>query len=158
MIAVQNKQADSIARNRKIARIWCLVKDISMTEDELYLAVESVTGKHSISALKITELDLVCKTLNSQLFKQNRKKYLENSKNRKTGVAYLPTPAQQKLVADYIHKLTLKFNLNNPDRYLEAICNRTFKKEYKSLNRGQMQRLIEALKSIYQREPNVEAD
>jgi len=154
MIATQNNQADTTARNKKISRIWCLARDVSMTKDEVYLVVESLTKKNSISALKTTELDLVCKTLNSQLYKQNRKKYLENSKNRKNGVAYISTPAQQELVADYMRKLTLKLKLNNPGGYLEAICNRTFKKNYKSLNRGQVQRLIEALKSIYVRNQN----
>ena len=139
-------------RNRKISRVWSLARDIGMTKSELYLAIESLTGKDKISLLNTIEVDFVCRKLNSLLYKQNRKKYRENATNRQAGTLYLPTPDQRELVSDYLKKLTSKLRLNNPELYLESICKRTFKKEYKNLNRGQVQRLIEALKSIYKRD------
>lgn len=142
-------------RNRKIARIWCLARDLGMTgknESDLYLVVESVTGADSISALSMLELDLVSRSLQSILSKQNRQKYTANARNRKNGTAYLPTPAQRKLVADYMDNLTSQLTLNVPDFYLESICRRTFRKDYKRLNKGEMQRLIEVLKSIHKRQ------
>lgn len=142
------------ARNKKISRIWCLARDLGMNgknEENLYLVVESITGKDSISALNLMELDTVCRTLKSLLFKQNRQKYLENAKNSKNGTVYLPTKSQKSLVSDYMIKLTEQLKLNVPEFYLESISRRTFRKDYKRLNRGEMQRLIEVLKSIYKR-------
>jgi len=85
------------------------------------------------------------------LFKQNRRKYLKNAQNKKNGVIFMPTPAQKKLVSEYIDKLTPILQLNNPGLYLESICLKTFRKNYIKLNKGEMQRLIEALKSIHKR-------
>ena len=146
--------SDSTVRNKKISRIWCLARDLGMTgknKEGLYLVVESITGKDSISSLDMLELDMVNRSLKSLLFKQNRQKYLENSKNSKNGTTYLPTPAQKDLVSDYLNKLTELLKLNVPEFYLESICRKTFRKDYKKLNRNEMQRLIETLKSIYHR-------
>lgn len=149
-----NRTSDNTLRNRKIARVWCLARDLGMTgknKESLYLVVESVTGKNSISQLDTLELDMVSRKLKETLFKQNREKYLENTRNRKNGTAYLPTPAQKSLVSDYIEKLTPVLQLNKPEFYLESICRKTFRKDYKKLNKGEIQRLIEVLKSIYKR-------
>ena len=138
-------------RNRKIARVWCLARDLGMDTESLHLAVESVTGKNSIADLGMMELDIVSRKLKETLFKQNRQKYLENERNRKNGTAFMPTPAQKNLVSDYIEKLTPILQLNKPEFYLESICRRTFRKDYKKLHKGEMQRLIEVLKSIHKR-------
>lgn len=147
-------KSDSTVRNNKISRIWCFARDLGMTgnnKEYLYLVVESITGKDSISSLDILELDMVNRSLKALLFKQNRRKYLENAKNSKKGITYLPTPAQKDLVSDYLAKLTELLKLNVPEFYLESICRKTFRKDYKKLNRNEMQRLIETLKSIYHR-------
>lgn len=147
-------KSDSTVRNRKISRIWCLARDLGMTgknEDDLYLVVESITGKNSISKLDIIELDMVNRQLQSTLLKQKRQRSLDHSKNRKNGTAYLPTQAQKDLVTDYLNKLTPLLKLNTPESYLESICRRTFRKDYKRLNHHDIQRLIETLKSIYHR-------
>lgn len=149
---------DSIMRNRKISRIWCLARDLGMTgnnESSLYLVVESVTGKDSISSLDMVELDIVNRKLKEILYRQNRQKYLENSRNRKNGTAYLPTPAQKSLVSEYLNKLTVLLKLNTPEYYLRSICRRTFRKDFNKLNKGEMQRLIETLKSIHKRQQGV---
>lgn len=138
-------------RNRKIARVWCLARDLGMDTESLHLAVESVTGKNSISVLGMMELDIVANKLKELLRRQNREKYLENARSRKNGTAFMSTPAQKNLVSDYIEKLTPVLQLNKPDFYLESICRRTFRKDYKKLNKGEMQRLIEVLKSIHKR-------
>ncbi len=141
-------------RNRKIARIWCLARDLGMGKDkdsDLYLVVESVTGKDSISGLDMIELEIVARNLKSLLHKQKRERYVNNTRQRKIGISYLPTPEQKALVSDYMAKLTEKLKLNFPESYMESICRRTFRKDFKKLNRGEMQRLIEALKSIYKR-------
>lgn len=149
----RGKSGDTM-RVKKISRIWCLARDLGISgknEESLYLVVESVTGKNSISALDMLELDMVSRNLKSLLFRQNREKYLENKKNSKKGTAYLPTPAQKKLVEDYLNKLTDVLNLNVPEFYLESISRKTFRKDFKKLNSNEMQRLIEVLKSIYKR-------
>jgi len=138
-------------RNRKIARVWCLARDLGMDTESLHLAVESVTGKNSIADLGMMELDIVSNKLKELLHRNNRQKYIENARNRNNGTAFMPTPAQKNLVSDYIEKLTPILQLNKPEFYLESICRRTFRKDYKKLNKGEMQRLIEVLKSIYNR-------
>ena len=141
-------------RNKKIARIWCLARDLGMKsgkDSEVYLIVESVTGKDSISELNVLELETVVRNLQDALRRQKNKTYQHNTRNRKAGVEYLKTPEQKTLIKDYLEKLTGKLKLNKPDFYLEAICRKTFRKDYQRLNRRETQRLIEALKSIYKR-------
>ncbi len=149
-----NNQPKNQMRNKKISRIWCLARDLGMgkgKDSDLYLIVESVTGKDSISELDMIELNIVARNLQTLLLKKKRQRYLNNTRQRKTDILYLPTPEQKALVSDYMAKLTEKLKLNFPDLYKESICRRTFRKDYKKLNRGEIQRLIEALKSIYSR-------
>ena len=148
------KGGKSPARSGKIARVWCLARDLGIdgnNKELLYAVVESVTGKDSISVLGISEINAVIETLQGQVLRQKRQKYLENMKRQDDGVSYLPTPQQRDVVDDLLKKLTPLLILKKPDAYLEAICKRTYRREYKRLNKTQIQGLIEALKSIYKR-------
>jgi phage gp16-like protein len=136
-------------RNKKISRLWVLARALGMSGELLHLSVESITGKKSIRTLTLGELDRTINILASRAEKEKRKPRREKT----AGVAYLPTRLQRDLVDDLLSKITIKLDIKNPDAYLLSICRKTFKKDYSLLNRTQMQRLIEALKSIQNREP-----
>lgn len=136
-------------RKSKISRLWVLARDLGMSGELLHLSVESITGKKSIRTLSLGELDRTINVLNSRVGKEKKRPRRESI----PGVAYLPTKLQRDLVDDLLHKIAISHKLHNPDAYLLSICRRTFQKDFSLLNRAEMQRLIEALKSIQNREP-----
>jgi len=146
-----NKESSWLEKKRKdkISRLWCLARELGMSGELLHLSVESITGKKSIRALSMNELDRSINILTTRAGKEKRRPRRESA----PGVAYLPTKLQRDLVDDLLVKITIKLDIKNPDAYLLSICRKTFKKDYSLLNRTQMQRLIEALKSIQNREP-----
>lgn len=152
----QKYQGDGpqIKRNRKIARIWCLAKEIGMDGEMLHVAVESVTGKTSISKLTFSQLVAVVRALEVERKKQKRRRSYEREKRTSAGVAYLPSPEQREKVQLLIAQLAPLIDLRNPDAYLTAICRKSFRKDYSKLGRGEMQALIETLKSIMKRNQN----
>ena len=139
-------------RNRKIARLWCLAKDCGMDSDMLHVAVEGITGKNSIKSLSMHELNASIQSLIDCRNKMRAKQYRRNQQGRKHHISYMPTPAQRLLVSKIMSNLTHKLALTNPEGFLDAICNKTFGKKYAHLTRTQMKNLIEALKSIQNRE------
>ncbi len=136
-------------RNAKIARVWCLARDLGLDREILYVSVESITGKDSISKLSMRELENVIRTLEARLDQQQRIRRRESRKNH--GVVSLPTIQQRDLVDDLMNRITPILRINDPEAYLQAICKRTFRREYTKLTGHQVQSLIEALKSILQR-------
>lgn len=138
-------------RSKKISRLWCLARDCGMDSDMLHVAVEGITGKESIKALTIGQLDACIDSLLAQRGRQRGRQYRKNQQGSTRGVSYLPTPEQRSLVTQIMENLTEKLALDNPAGYLESICRRTFRREYSRLTRSQMKNLIEALKSIQNR-------
>lgn len=138
------------ARSKRIARIWCLARDLGLTSDLLHTAVESITGKSSISKLSQRQISEVITSLQAMLKKDKRKKWRQG---QKTGgnVAFMATPQQRDMVTDLLEKLTPVLNLRNPEAYLEAVCKRTYNRNFGRLTKAQTQGVIEALKSIYKR-------
>jgi hypothetical protein len=117
----------------------------------LYVIIESVTGKASISGLGDREIRDVIGHLTGLLAKQNAGEYRKNTRSRKSGIVFLPTKEQHGMVEDLMKKLTPILNLHDPEGYRDSICRRTFRKPYSQLTRNQAKSLIEALKSIYNR-------
>jgi hypothetical protein len=138
-------------RSKKIAHIYCLARDLGMDNDLLHTAVASLTGKDSIRLLDNNELKFTISKLTELKHRQKQYNYRINSKAKKSGVIFLPTVEQKQLVDDYKAKLQSKLKLYSPDSFVNAICNRTLHKEYSKLNRDEMKKLIEILKSIYER-------
>jgi len=136
-------------RESQIARVWCLARDLGFNSEPLHVSVEGITGKTSIAKLSMLELKSVIKTLEAALDQRRRSQRSENRK--KGGVVSFPTAQQRDLVADLIRQITPLLRINNPDAYLQAICKRTFRRDYSRLSGHQVQSLIEALKSILQR-------
>lgn len=134
-------------RARKIARIHCLAKDCGMSNIILHITVEGVTGKDSIASLTDMELEKVEKTLVKLLPKQKRTRT-----SRAQGPVYLSTPEQRDKVTQLIIELTPHIDLRSSEAYLNALSKRMFKRSYNRLLLRQMQQLIEALKSIIDRE------
>lgn len=151
MSSQAQRNGEKSIRAKKIARIWCLARDIGWDKETVYLVVESVTGKDSISKLSDGQLSGVVFRMNEELLKLKRRQKNTRRKEQKNGVAYLPSPEQRALVQELMAKLKTVLRLRDPVAYLEAVCKRTFRREYKKLTRYQMQSLIEALKSIYER-------
>lgn len=138
-------------RSRKIARIWCLARDLSMSGDLLHLAVEGITGKSSISKLSIKQMEEVISTLQDKLRREKRQGWRKNQKQGGENVAFLPTPQQRGMVEDLIQKIEPLLNLRNREAYLEAVCKRMYGRNFGRLTKAQAQGVIEALKSIYKR-------
>ncbi len=146
-----NKPLNTTSRNRKIARMWCLARELSFDSETLHLVVESVTGKESIAELNPLETDMVIRQLTSELKKQRNRARIDRTRNSQGGVSYLPSSKQKKFVDDLLQKITVKHGIDNPEKYLEYICQKTFNKPYKLMQSREVSRLIEALKSIERR-------
>ena len=138
-------------RNRKISQIWCLAKALNMNSDMLHVAVWGITGKDSIKKLTYNQLMQVVKVLDKKKRQQRRQSYRRNSESASRGVYMLATPDQKELVSRLMNTISTKHSIQYPDAYLESICKRTFKNQYSKLNRSQMIKLIETLKSIQNR-------
>lgn len=136
------------ARRAKIARVWCLARDLNLSGELLHVCVEGVTGKSSIAKLSNSELASVIKTLETTL-DQRRKE--ERRARQGEGIVLLPTPQQRALVADLMAEVARLRNIHDPEAYLRAICKKTFGREYHKLTGQQTQSLTEALKSIIKR-------
>jgi hypothetical protein len=148
------KPAGCQARNRSIARVWCLARDLGLdgsNKEMLYVVIESVTGRTSISDLETEEIRDVIRHLTGLLAKQNSEEYRKNARSRKGGIVFLPTKEQHGMIEDLMKKLTPILNLHDPEGFRDSICRRTFRKPYSQLTRNQAKSLIEALKSIYNR-------
>ena len=141
-------QTEEAKRKRKIAQVWCLARDLNMDGDLLHVAVHGITGKDSIKKLTLNQLASVTKILSEKKQKDRRRQYAKNSELAAGGVHLLATPEQKELVKKLMGEIAQKRSLQYPDGYLEGICKRTFRCDYKRLNRGQMVKLIEVLKEI----------
>ena len=155
MLAHIDNQAE-IKRKRKISQLWCLAKDLNMDNEMLHVAVYGLTGKESIRKLTYPQLVAVVKTLTTKKQQDRRRNYAKNSTMADQGVHLLATPDQRELVKNLMAVITNKLQLKYPNSYLEAICKRTFNSTFLKLNRQQMIKLIETLKSIQNRKVNNE--
>jgi HPt (histidine-containing phosphotransfer) domain-containing protein len=144
-------------RSRRIARIWCLARDLGLTSELLHCAVESITGKSSISTLSIRHLSQVIAMLETRL-KQDKRRNWRNGQKHGGNVTFVATPQQRELVQDLLDKLTPALNLHSPEAYLDAVCRRTYRRPFNRLTKAQTQGVIEALKSIYKRSVENETD
>lgn len=140
-----------VPRNRQIARIWCLARDLGMDSAMLHVAVESVTGINSIANLNFRQLVAVIRALEIERKKQKRRRSYERSRRAASGVAYLPTADQREKVSQLLDQLAPLIGLRDRTAYLNAICRKSYRKDYTRLGLRDMQALIETLKSIVAR-------
>jgi hypothetical protein len=135
-------------RRRKIARLFCLARDLGMSNDMLHVAVYGITGCESIRMLNMQQLNSCIAYLFSEQKKRQRKKYDYNARLKKTGVLVLPSIEQRNLIRKLVSSISCNRDLYDPDGWLNAICLKTFKKPFSKLNRQEAKNLIEVLKSI----------
>jgi hypothetical protein len=144
----QRRRSAASPRSRKIARLWCLARELEMDEPMLRVVVASITGSESISGLTWNQLIQVARALEQEKKRRQRHGSYERGKQAKTGIIYMPTNEQKELVQSLLDNLNGLIELKNADAYLDAICQRIFKKQYVKLNRQEIGKVIEALKSI----------
>jgi len=147
----QRQRSAASPRTKKIARLWCLARDLEMDEPMLRVVVASVSGTESISALTWNQLIQAIRTLEKEKKRRARQDEYERGKLSKTGVIFMPTNPQRAMVQSLLDELNLLIELKNADAYLETVCQRIFKKQYCRINRQEIGKVIEALKSIKER-------
>ncbi len=146
-------------RNRKIARIWCLARDLKLDSKMLHVMVTAITGSESISVLSQGLLMKVIHAMEKEKSRVKRHNAYERKKKSQSGnVTFLPTTEQRTKVQSIIDDIDHQIRIRDRESYLEAICRRTFHKNYSRLNNHEMQGLIEALKSILHRFQNKRRD
>lgn len=128
-----------------IKMLWGLAKspELSMTDDELHLLVSAHTGKDSIRALNKRELGTMVSVL--QNMKDSSSRGTRNRQRRSGNVA---TANQRKKV----YKLTEELGWSKKAR-VNGLCKKMFQvSSVEWLNYQQCSKLIEALKSMVERE------
>lgn len=128
-----------------IKMLWGLAKspELSMTDEELHLLVSAHTGKDSIRALNKRELGTMVSVL--QNMKDSSSKGTRNRQRRSGNVA---TANQRKKV----YKLTEELGWSKKAR-VNGLCKKMFQvSSVEWLNYQQCSKLIEALKSMVERE------
>ncbi len=128
-----------------IRMLWGLAKspELSMTDEELHILVSAHTGKDSIKTLNKRELGTMVSVL--QNMKDSASKGTRN-KQRQTG--NVGTENQRKK----IYKLTEELGWDKKAR-VNGLCKKMFKvSSVDWLNYQQCSKLIEALKSMLERE------
>lgn len=142
-------QAQKTPRARAIARIWCLAKDIALTDELLHCLVRGVTGQDSIRLLSSFQMSQVIRELESLRRRQLREKRKKARERR--GVICLATPQQRRRAEEILAAITPLCSIQNPQIWLNAVCLRTYGKPYARLLKDDMQKLIETLKQIQKR-------
>lgn len=128
-----------------IRMLWGLAKspELSMTDEELHLLVSAHTGKDSIKALNKRELGTMVSVL--QNMKDSSSK---GTRNRQRQTGNVGTENQRKK----IYKLTEELGWDKKAR-VNGLCKKMFKvSSVEWLNYQQCSKLIEALKSMVERE------
>ena len=136
--------------NAKLKRIWGLKKQLQMSEEELYLSLNSVCKTDSISGLTESQALTFIKTLEKNL-PRSAKTAKRNYPTVRTGsnVIALATPAQR----EYAERLIGHINaLGKYKLTLEGMSQKQFKKPATKLTRANAKVLTEALKAIYTRQ------
>lgn len=139
-------------RRKKIARLFCLARDLGMSNEMLHAAIYGVTGCDSIRLLNLSQLDMSIRILEKELHDRKKHHYQKNSQYAKqpnSRVLFLPTINQRRMVDFLVARIVR--HQDDAKQYLDYICNKTFGKQYQMLNRREMKNLIEALKSIKRR-------
>lgn len=134
-------------RSRRISHLFCLARDASLDNERLHMIVEGVTGKESIKKLTMRELREVELAIKPLIPKKKRPR-----RKKAEGVEYLATPDQKDKVEQLLIELTPIKGLRDKGKYVNAVARRMFRKNFDVLKLDEMQKLIEALKSIIQRE------
>lgn len=135
-------------RTRKISQIWVIAKDLNMNgenQDLLKMQIHLVTGKDSISALSIPELNMAISHLKILLARQRA------SRARNQPKLQMPTPSQREYVNDLVNQIDNAIHIRDREAYLNGIAQKSYGKAYKGLTRQQIQGVIEALKIIKRR-------
>ena len=128
-----------------IKMLWGLAKspELSMTDEELHLLESAHTGKDSIRALNKRELGTMVSVL--QNMKDSSSKGTRNRQRRSGNVA---TANQRKKV----YKLTEELGWSKKAR-VNGLCKKMFQvSSVEWVNYQQCSKLIEALKSMVERE------
>ena len=138
---MNNSNLSLEAKKKKcISRIWAFTKKQGISEEDLYLLINSLTGKDSMRLLNIFEL---CKVIEKLEGKKNK------TWNRK--VVYLPIDMQRRKISLLLSEMEKKKFVFNRNSFLESISKKITNKEYSMLNSSELSKVIEALKSISKR-------
>ncbi|MBN2157885.1 MAG: DUF1018 domain-containing protein [Spirochaetes bacterium] len=122
-----------------------------MDEPMLRVVVASVSGSESISSLTWPQLIQSIRALEQEKKRRRRHASYERGKQYNAGTIFLPTEEQRQLVSSLLDEIDFLITLKNREAYLYAICWRSFRKEYRHIDRRDTVKLIEALKSIIDR-------
>lgn len=124
--------------------IWGLAKcpELKLTDEELHLLVESHTGKDSIKALSSQEAQTVIRVL------MGMKDSAKRSEHGRSCLKGNPATENQRRK---LYKLTQELGWDRPVR-INGLCEKMFQvNRVEWLNYQQCSKLIEALKSMAQR-------
>lgn len=150
----QRLRSAASPRSRKIARLWCLAHELEMDEQMLRVVVASVSGSESISALTWPQLIQSIRALELEIKRRRRHASYERGKQYRSGAVFLPTAEQKQLISSLLDEIDFLISLKSREAYIDAICRRSFRKEFRQINRQDAVKLIEALKSIIGRTSN----
>ena len=144
----------TLARNREIARIFCLARELGTQKDHLNTLSESVTGEFSIKKLSKSQRSKLIRHLVGMEKKSNKKTPGRNQTFRGKGVFVVPTAEQHTKVNQLLATLAPLTDIRDQVAYRESLSKRNYKKSYATLSFYQMQKFIETLKKIITREKN----
>jgi phage gp16-like protein len=137
----------NISKNQ-ISKIWVMAKSLHIDKENLYEMIYSISNKTSMTSLTNREAYRLIEKLKGMTDKNHQ---AELRKSKKTNITpidfYRPTNKQHS----YIDSLVRRINVNTQEIVIEGLALKTFNKPYKNLNRHELKRLIEALKSILNR-------
>jgi hypothetical protein len=147
----QRQRGAASPRSKKIARLWCLARDLDMSEAMLRVVVSSVSGSDSISALTWPQLIQSIRALEIEKQRRKRRGTYERKKLGDAGVIFMPTPDQNAKIRSLLSDIDASVRLDDPHAYLDAVCRRTCGKNFRRITRSDAGKVIEALKSIQSR-------
>lgn len=133
--------------NVKIRTIFALKKELKLSDEELYLHLNSVCKTDSISKLSEFQADQFIKSLRVTLYKTKPRRKQKTIRSGSNVIAIM-TPDQRTYIEDLIQKVN---SLGTYKLTLEGMSQRQFKKPANRLTRANAKALTEALKSMYER-------
>ncbi|HNI91319.1 MAG TPA: DUF1018 domain-containing protein, partial [Leptospiraceae bacterium] len=148
--AYMRSQGDTM-EPKKLRTIFAYKKELQLTEEELYLHLNLICKKDSISKLSDLEADKFIRSLRSKLPKKPAptRKYKTIRSKKNPNIVAIATREQR----EYLSNLLSQINSQGIYKLtLEGMSQRQFKKSEKLLTRNDARILTEAAKNILRRE------
>lgn len=136
---------DPIVKTKCISRIWAHCKSQGVSKEDLYLLIHTLTGSESMSALSVSQLVLVIEKL------EGKKKAKKITSRGGFNVSFFPSRWQKEKVSELLEGLFRSNVIRNKEAYLQSVCLKISQKEFQKMDGKQIQKVIEALKSIQKR-------